>query len=561
MFVVVVAAALILGCGGGEGTGPEADTSVPAPDIPAIEEVGEIGVFEPDTGRADAQEDTDESNRCAPCDDDGDCASGYTCATLLDGTFCLLDCANATDCDEGDLCTAGEDGDGLCRPPDDACLPCPPGMQRNACGGCAVLESTIGDVCGSCDTGVWACDGVDAVECAGDQGTDALNQCGGCGTIEARVGTRCGPCLDGTIACFGLEDTRCVGAGLDSDNDGVCDYVDDCPGEDDRLDQDSDGVPDACDPCPLDRRDDSDRDGVCDSDDACPGFDDALDQDDDGVPDDCDRCRDFDDTQDEDGDGTPDACDCDATACPTGSACTESASGVSCPCLTGWEEQGDTCVEIDECERGTDNCDPIALCENTVGSFECHCPSGWTGDGTVCTDVNECARLLDDCDANATCENSVGSYDCSCNIGYSGDGRTCTLNNTSTFNFPAPTDTFDVASGDQSFALPDDRVDGSRSPDIVSISRVSSVTVSLARNDIVDTGEGCFGTASLRLFIGGVHFGNLLIRSDGSASFQQPTPAPTRVFGPPYTVAFETVGVLCGSFEFAAGGATINVAR
>ena len=45
---------------------------------------------------------------------------------------------------------------------------------------------------------------------------------------------------------------------------------------------------DACDACPLDNPDDSDNDGVCDSDDACPGFDDNADADGDGIPDGCD---------------------------------------------------------------------------------------------------------------------------------------------------------------------------------------------------------------------------------------------------------------------------------
>ncbi len=54
---------------------------------------------------------------------------------------------------------------------------------------------------------------------------------------------------------------------------------------------------------------DSDEDGVCDLLDLCPGFDDALDGDADGVADGCDVCPGFDDHQDSDGDGVPDGCD------------------------------------------------------------------------------------------------------------------------------------------------------------------------------------------------------------------------------------------------------------
>jgi len=46
---------------------------------------------------------------------------------------------------------------------------------------------------------------------------------------------------------------------------------------------------------------------------------------------------------------------------------------------------------------------------------------------TVCVDVDECELGTDDCDSNATCTNTEGSYDCTCNAGYEGDGVTCTL--------------------------------------------------------------------------------------------------------------------------------------
>ncbi len=72
---------------------------------------------------------------------------------------------------------------------------------------------------------------------------------------------------------------------VDSDNDGVDDGLDTCPGFDDAIDADGDGQPDACDPCPNDVLDDSDNDGVCDSDDLCPGLDDSIDTDGDGTPD------------------------------------------------------------------------------------------------------------------------------------------------------------------------------------------------------------------------------------------------------------------------------------
>ncbi len=42
---------------------------------------------------------------------------------------------------------------------------------------------------------------------------------------------------------------NCTGTYMDSDNDGVCDTNDLCPGGDDTIDSDGDGVPDTCDDC------------------------------------------------------------------------------------------------------------------------------------------------------------------------------------------------------------------------------------------------------------------------------------------------------------------------
>ena len=108
----------------------------------------------------------------------------------------------------------------------------------------------------------------------------------------------------------------------DADGDDVGDICDVCPGYDDKVDTDGDGVPDGCDGCPNDEfktdpgvcgcgvsDDDSDSDGVPDCNDICPGFDDNVDSDADGVPDGCDDCPGFDDNVDSDNDAVPDGCD------------------------------------------------------------------------------------------------------------------------------------------------------------------------------------------------------------------------------------------------------------
>ncbi|MEM7573797.1 MAG: DUF5060 domain-containing protein [Bacteroidota bacterium] len=45
------------------------------------------------------------------------------------------------------------------------------------------------------------------------------------------------------------DSCNCIGTLQDSDNDGVCDAEDQCPGQDDNLDADQDGIPDGCDAC------------------------------------------------------------------------------------------------------------------------------------------------------------------------------------------------------------------------------------------------------------------------------------------------------------------------
>ena len=105
----------------------------------------------------------------------------------------------------------------------------------------------------------------------------------------------------------------------DSDEDGVLDPEDRCPGFDDNVDTDADGIIDGCDAYV-----DADEDGVEDSMDECLGYDDAIDADEDGAPDGCDAlidsdgdgvanaadaCEGHNDTFDVDNDGLPDGCD------------------------------------------------------------------------------------------------------------------------------------------------------------------------------------------------------------------------------------------------------------
>ncbi len=57
----------------------------------------------------------------------------------------------------------------------------------------------------------------------------------------------------------------CISVSGDSDNDGVCDSLDQCEGQDDKIDADLDGIPDVCDVCPNDSKNDANKNAICDN--------------------------------------------------------------------------------------------------------------------------------------------------------------------------------------------------------------------------------------------------------------------------------------------------------
>ncbi len=224
----------------------------------------------------------------------------------------------------GDIC---DDDDCGCTSRHQVIYVCQDGKTRRVY--CSAL-SDPNTYCGPCEDKKKKC-----TECEEDErGNIALclitssamrNIKGRCGDLQnyfnndgtVKGGNQCGPC---NCAMIGDKDT---------DGDGVCDSLDECP---DNALKTKAGM------CGCDKYD-SDSDWVCDEDDICPGGNDKYDEDGDGVPDFCDKCAGSDDTKDWDKDGIPDGCD----------ACPDSATG---------DSDGDgICDDEDKCPGGDDNVD------------------------------------------------------------------------------------------------------------------------------------------------------------------------------------------------------------
>ena len=97
----------------------------------------------------------------------------------------------------GDSC----DGGTIVCNGDDAVICVPQTDETNACGGLGELSNPPGTTCGTCDSGLWVCDGTSSVSCEGDLGREARNGCGGCAELPASDDDPCGECGSGIFAC------------------------------------------------------------------------------------------------------------------------------------------------------------------------------------------------------------------------------------------------------------------------------------------------------------------------------------------------------------------------
>ncbi|OWF55878.1 Fibrillin-3 [Mizuhopecten yessoensis] len=105
--------------------------------------------------------------------------------------------------------------------------------------------------------------------------------------------------------------------------------------------------------------------------------------------------------------------------------CQDLVGGYSCSCNAGFDLQADlrSCVDSDECLKGTDLCNTAnTQCRNTNGTYACDCLSGYAYKSFLeCQDINECITGAFTCPNNSRCSNTVGGYTCDCNFGYERD--------------------------------------------------------------------------------------------------------------------------------------------
>jgi len=89
----------------------------------------------------------------------------------------------------------------------------------------------------------------------------------------------------------------------------------------------------------------------------------------------------------------------------------------TCLCKAGFfapSGQGGACKDLPECRNGQHRCDRNANCIELEGTYDCSCKEGYDGDGFSCSDIDECQLKLDDCGNTAfdVCINLRGSFTC-----------------------------------------------------------------------------------------------------------------------------------------------------
>ncbi len=368
------------------------------------------------------------------CEGDGECTAQMPCGVAKCEAGACLQVPSASECGDGEFCSALSGCTSEERPPEapedpvgpcgDACAlleqPCAYAfiVCENAEGCTAFSNRPEGSPCpngGVCDADGVCIEGVrgDAGVVDADGGTtadmgDAVDASFSDGGASAGDG---GGCDDGYAM---TPDGECVDVDECASGNGGCDSLVSCTNTAGGFE---------CGACPsgyVGRGDDRCIDiddcayRVCDPRTTCtnaPG----------GFT--CSACPDgFDGTGET---GCEVARSCAESPCDPRTTCSEVEGGVECSaCPEGYVGTGaNGCFDVDECTYNV--CDLRTTCTNTDGGFECGaCPAGFVGSGeSGCVDVNECAIDNGGCDALARCVNTAGGFVCgACPSGFVGDG-------------------------------------------------------------------------------------------------------------------------------------------
>jgi hypothetical protein len=133
---------------------------------------------------------TNDPNNCRAC--------GNVCESNNGEATCRMGSCEVLSCDDGwgDCNSNGEDG-------------CETDLNADSfCGVCAEGADRPGDLCGTCDSGAFACQDDGSVACNGDLEDAALNACGGCMVLLNAPGDICE--VTGAWECDGTDALRCV---------------------------------------------------------------------------------------------------------------------------------------------------------------------------------------------------------------------------------------------------------------------------------------------------------------------------------------------------------------
>ncbi|XP_071552987.1 uncharacterized protein [Panulirus ornatus] len=123
---------------------------------------------------------------------------------------------------------------------------------------------------------------------------------------------------------------------------------------------------------------------------------------------------------------SPDENECKYRPCDVFATCSNTLGSFYCTCFPGYEGDGFSCSDIDECliPELAARCAADAECCNLPAHYTCKCKEGFTGDGyQLCTDIDECSNP-GACGSNAICSNLHGNYTCSCPDGFIGNPYT-----------------------------------------------------------------------------------------------------------------------------------------